>query len=717
MPFFKELRRKKTSSQIENSSNDSNSSDSNGTAPNLNKSSSTLNSVYNGTSTPASSVQPGQSTHSLTPSKSNGTMTSLPQRPMAFSSVNNRSSFMGLNTPSINGTTTPKVPVSAFAPRVLSVSDNSWVHQKVLLVYGHIGDPNEKALDGSVTVCHHQDNFPATTWPVSESHFKALIHLTPGPNRLRFDFTSPKVTSSHTSLPTHCSWITINFLPLINSPPLQLVILVGKDSPGTFDAAPERKQKEGNDLELAIKKFRMAAYLWQAFTGEQMFRQGFGRRCFRFEEEWQTGSLTYRDKDMGAMRNEAKIHVIRSERTVKELRDLDFAQQYNDATRKGELFTVATEEVRKYFKPGQGQHLYASVLLLDSHWDSRAKTITGHAALGGGSNELHLAIFGSQALHSYPSSIEEVVPAFSDCTRTDTNFVANDCNESGSSWEAANVGIGAHLHETGHLFGCPHQESGVMLRDYVRFNRTFLCREPFSTRTKTPGVRLVLPKDECSWHRLDTLRFKYHPCFRLPTDAPLNPDESIQIWPVNNGKLIITGTTGIAFVEIFADDDDLCHAWIEYGNGDLQAGGPPRQTTLSEDDLQGRLQNKKTKKIKIKVFSAGLGDAIVEDFGQIVKSKEHIVKLPNGQSGFKGVKLGSSQQAGTQSQQVLLETAHIQTKLLTSIKVYHGLALDGMEFMYEDSTSQLFGKRGGNADEFILGKTCLTNFIGTEELR
>ena len=69
-----------------------------------------------------------------------------------------------------------------------------------------------------------------------------------------------------------------------SSPPLQLCILVAKDSPQTFDAVPERVEKEGNGLSTAIKKFRMAAYLWQAFTAEQMNRNGFGRRCYRYEE-------------------------------------------------------------------------------------------------------------------------------------------------------------------------------------------------------------------------------------------------------------------------------------------------------------------------------------------------------------------------------------------------------------------------------------------------
>ena len=550
-------------------------------------------------------------------------------------------------------------------------------------------------------------------WPVSDSHFKALVHLSPGPNRLRFDFASPKVASTNSSLPAHSSWININFLPLINSPPLQLVVLLGHDSPGVFDAVPERRQREGNDLDTAIRKFRMAAYLWQAFTGEQMFRNGFGRRCFRFEEEWQTGSLTFRDSEVGQMRNEAKVHVIKSDKTVAELRDLEVAQQYDQGTRRGDLYTYALEAVKKHFKPAAGQRHYISLLLLDAHWDVNAKIITGHAALGGGSGGIQLAIFGSHALQSYPTSIEEVVPAFTDCTRTNTNFVANDCNESGSNWEAANVGIGAHLHETGHLFGCPHQEHGVMLRDYVRFNRSFLCREPYSTRTKSPGMRLVLPKDECVWHRLDTLRFKYHPCFRLPTDAPLSPDESIQVWPADNGSVIITAPTGIAFVEIFANGEDTCRAWLEYSNGNVQSGGPPRQIVLTESDLKAQLPDDiKAKKLGIKVHSAGQGTQELEDFTQLVKSKNHAVKLPRGQSGFMSCKLGHSAQEGSQPQQLILENSHIQTKLLTSIKVYHGFALDGLEFLYEDSTSQLFGKRGGKVggSEFIFGTyTAKTN--------
>ena len=472
----------------------------------------------------------------------------------------------------------------------------------------------------------------------------------------------------------------------------------------TFDSAPDRIQREGNGIDTAVRKFRMCAYLWQAYTGEQMYRNRFGRRCFRFEEEWQTGTLSRRDIESGQMRNEAKIHVIRSERTVAEIRDLNVAQQYEPATRKHDLYDFALDAVKKHFRPMPNQKQHVSVLILDTHWDPQIGVIRGHAALGGMAGEINLGICGSHALWSYPSTIEDVVPAFNDTTRTDTNYVANDLNESGCAWEAANIGIGAHMHETGHMLSCPHQENGVMSRDYVVLNRTFNCREQYSLRTNSPGMRLCLPKDECNWHRLDALRFRYHPCFRLPTDSGSNIDPSVQVWAVDNNSVMVTAASGIAFIEIYADGDDVCKAHIEYTDGS-GSSGPSRQVTLTESDLRSRLsEDKRGKRLKVDIFSAGQGQHTVDDFCQLA-SKQSVVKLPNGQIGFRGSKLGASGMEGTQHQEIILESAMIQTKLLVQVKVYHGFALDGVEFIYEDFTSQLFGKRGGGegGSKFDLG--------------
>lgn len=713
MPFFTQLRRRSRASFRTNRSAESksNESQSNGEMTS-GKSSSTLETASYSSVTPPSSIKPTASSPNL-PSLSegngsvNGSQLQVPtQRPGPHTLQSQRNStVMSGSAMSVNGAARSPTPSSPYAPRIISISDNSWVHQKVLLIYGQIGDPRQHPLDGSITVYHHQDAFPSVSWPVTSSHFKALVHLVPGPNRLRFDFVSTKLSSGSTHPAIHSSWLCVNYLPLVNAPPLHLVVLLGKDSDGTFDATPERKQREGNGLETAIKKYRMAAYLWQSFTGEQMFRNNFGRRCFRFEEEWQTGTLSRRDIANGQMRNEAKVHVVRTDKTVAELRDLNIAQQYGPATKKDELFRIAKDAVRDHFRPQQSQKQYVSVLLLDSHWDTGAQTITGHAALGSGGDDIKMAIFGSHSLQSYPSSLEEVVDAFSDCTRTNTDYVANDCGEAGSSWESANIGIGAHLHEVGHLFGSPHQESGIMLRDYVRFNRSFTTREPFSTRTKQQGLKLCLPQDECGWHRLDALRFRFHPCFRLPGDAPVSSDDSVQVWPVENGKIMITASSGIAFLELYAEDDQICHNFIEYINTESSSNGLPKQITVTENELRQRVfrtEKEKKKKVKMSIISGALGCHTVDSISSL-KSKLSLVKLPKGHTGYKSSALGFSQMEGSQPQQILLDCS-FSTKLLTSIKVYHGAALDGLEFFYEDATSQLFGNRGGKpgGDDFVL---------------
>ena len=576
-------------------------------------------------------------------------------------------------------------------------------YQKVLLVHGTIGEPGQRLLDGTLTICRADDAFPPIPWPVWDSQWKALVYLQPGPNRLRFDFSNPKLGHNGSS-PSH-STLMVHMMPPMNAPPLHLAILLGSDSPGTFDAVPARAEREGNGIDIAVRKFRMAAYLWQAFTAEQMWRNKLGRRTFRFDEEWITGTANMRDREMGTMRSEAKVHIIRTDRTVEDLRDVEKAQQNPNASNKGALFDIAKRAVTKYFQPLEGQKLHVSVLLLDSHWDTASQIITGHAALGGGAGDLRLAIFGSHCLQSYPSSFEEVVPAFTDCTPTDKNYVANDCNEAGSSWEMANIGIGAHLHETGHLFGCPHQESGIMLRDYVRLNRSFVSREAFSTRTKSKGG-VVSRDQECSWHRLDCLRFRSHPCFKLPSDPPMNPDDSIHAWPVDGVNVVISAATGVTHMELYADGDSISRSWIEFPS-ETPGLQVPRSVTLSESDLRSRLPEAKQQgNLRASVKSCGGGNLDIDDFHRLVSAKESTVKLENGRTAFMSQRLGLGNTPGSSPSRLIFMSAERASRVLSRVVVYHGTAVDGIEFSYDDDSSQLFGKRGGKpgGDNFELSK-------------
>jgi hypothetical protein len=165
------------------------------------------------------------------------------------------------------------------------------------------------------------------------------------------------------------------------------------------------------------------------------------------------------------------------------------------------------------------------------------------------------------------------------------------------------------------------------------------------------------------------------------------------------GGVLATSKAGIAWIELFAEGDDVCHNWREFPETDGQF---PRQVTLDEVALRSDLKEKAKLKLKVEVFSAGGGSHVIEDFSQLANQKIARVKLPGGRWGYRGSKLGYSQMDGSQPQEIILDSAHISTKLLRSIKVYHGFAVDGLEFTYEDSTSQLFGKRGGASTEFGL---------------
>lgn len=121
------------------------------------------------------------------------------------------------------------------------------------MVFGQVGLA-ERPCDGMITVHHHFEGYPPTQWPVNSGYFKVLVHLDPGPNRLRFYFSGAKI-------PCTSSTILINFLPLTSSPPLYMAIILAKDSSGEYECQIDRKQREGNDVRMAKRKLRMAVYV------------------------------------------------------------------------------------------------------------------------------------------------------------------------------------------------------------------------------------------------------------------------------------------------------------------------------------------------------------------------------------------------------------------------------------------------------------------------
>ena len=545
---------------------------------------------------------------------------------------------------------------SDFSPCITSHAANCEVHSRLLLVKGTCGSN----ANGDLLISAHKNNFPKQTYPVRNGEFKALIHLTPGENTIELTFhTNSKL------------W-TVHYVPLLQNPPLHLCIIVGSDSPLTYDDVPDSIHPP--NLETAIKKLRLAAYLWQAYTASQMSSNGLGERIFRFDESCQVDTLSSRDQ---SVRNTATIHVLKSKYTTAQIRDPQRAQQNKHAKNKGSLFDIALEAIRPVFTE-ERNHIAA--LFLDSHYSNGL--ITGHAALGlGGADVTHsLAIFGSHTLFSWPASLEDVIPCFMDIRNVDTKYCGIDI-EGKIYWIACNVGIGAMLHEIGHLFGCPHQRDGVMMRDYIRLNRSFSVTEP-------PGPS-VLNGKECSWHRLDLLRFLVHPCFALPND-PIPKQGDIEIFGIDQG-ILIKSASPLVVIEVYLDNDEFPKSWIEYINQSLN------EVILSQEQLRDHVSGGGGGKIKINVIAANRATASVDDIEALL----HYEQIPKLGRVWKTAKLGL--QTGTSS------TVLLPNNPITRIRVYSGLCLDGIEF-FTKQQSVFFGGRGGSPhnfqlenDEFIIG--------------
>ncbi|KAI8992548.1 putative peptidase family-domain-containing protein [Pilobolus umbonatus] len=552
-----------------------------------------------------------------------------------------------------------------------NVKENEKIYQRFLLVNGRAG-PREGRFDLPIEV--HCPDYPTTTWPCVDSYFKALVHLTPGMNTIRFSF---RVHAQ--SIPETFD-LNVEYVPLVESPALTLFILIGSDSKGEFDVPPE---KEGlNTLDIAVKKLRMAGYMWQAFCAEQMYRNNMGRRPFRLEEGWFKDTTSSQEKDV--LRYTAKVQVIRSEHTVEEIRDIMRAQQCDDSDEDvPSLFDYCLEGLEGYV-PDNKMSISAA-LILDSHWDPQQNVCLGHAALGGGLDNIRLGIFGSHLLHAWPESMEDIVPCMMNNTVTDTRYVANDNNESGHWWKALNIGMGAMLHEVGHAFSLTHTPEGIMSRGFNDWNKTFMAKEP--------GYGPIKPEDEggSMWYRADIIRLRHHPSFALPSDQPiLNKDREDPSFEVlENRSIHIKGPGGISLIEFLVDDHHRAH--IEY------LDNYPTDVGLNLEEIYLKCRSDRSSVITVEVTTIDLKSNTLSDIASHIN--DHILHLP-GITGtvIKGNGYGMVEEDSTESRSLFFQNDH--PRQLANIIVYHGQFLDGMIFQWADGTEDRVGETGGSRSCF-----------------
>lgn len=562
--------------------------------------------------------------------------------------------------------------------------------------------------------------FPPQSFEVNNGNFKAIVQVSPNEDNQfqvsvldngvidHFGFASYKGGAPNV---VDSGQLTLKHFPLQNKP-LHLCVILGKDSDGSYDMPHYRVNRgEVANLDAAVRKLKVAARLMQAYTQDEMRAAGFSNRSFQWVEEPSSfqGIFGY-NVNSPAAHQEVKVHVLRSPKTVAQLRDPNLAQQNPRGTNTGGLFSHALELIKntpELFAKRHQLHtcLQCAVIYLDAHFDVANDMILTHAALGGGNGDIKLAIFGSHGLHSWPINFPMVTPSMNDATPLSKREVANDANQCGTSWECVNVTMGAFMHEIGHLLTCPHQVSGVMLRDYIWWNRSFMTRESRCIRTGSKYA-VISPNGTwpkvCNWNILDKFRFLHHGAFALPIDhndasfghiynTTLASDDSYgdlnkapTLYNTPSGCLV-KSEAGIYLIEVITKD--LARFHLSYLPKTYGGKGPSHEITLDYQYLYDQLKAS-TKEVNdnfdVRILSFG-GDLFIKHFKDHCKNSSGTVRSDFGLgkgtiTGFKSAVLGK---AKGQERVIGFDINRVY-----KIRVFHGGALDGMKFYYSSSSSQ-----------------------------
>lgn len=556
--------------------------------------------------------------------------------------------------------------------------------------------------------------FPPQFFEVNSGQFKAMVHVSEHSNELKIrvldngrinNFGFPEYNGKPNTVDS--SKLTLQYFPLDNKP-IHLCVILGKDSKGVYDM-PQYRLRRGEipDLDSAVRKLKVAGRIMQAYTQDEMRLSGFSNRGFQFVQEsvGHQGIFGY-NVNSPKPHQEVTVHILRSSKTVSELQDPNWAQQNSKGTNTGALFSHAIELIKStpeiYNKRNQlNTSVQCAVIYLDAHYDVSKDLILAHAALGGGTGDVKLAIFGSHGLHSWPINFPMMTPSFLDTTRLSKKEVANDANQCGTSWECFNITLGAFMHEIGHLLGSPHQVDGVMLRDYIWWNRSFMTREFECLRSKSSGE--VIGNNgqwsrTCHWNILDKIRFLHHGSFALPIDPPdghvytttLKRDDSYgdknkapTSYNTPSGDCIVKSDAGIFLVEVITKDLARWHIPYlpkSYGGHGLQHDMVLDYGSLYE--LLKRSTREVDENFSVRILSLG-GDLFIKNFKDHSRNDKSTIRhdfgLGRGKiTGFKSNLLGR-----TQDHPEIIIGFDITS--IYKIRVYHGGALDGIKFYYKQN--------------------------------
>jgi hypothetical protein len=316
------------------------------------------------------------------------------------------------------------------------------------------------------------------------------------------------------------------------------------------------------------------------------------------------------------------VHVIRSSRTTREIRDANFAQQNPNATSKNQLFDYFMDALKEAGGPfTSSANPIVAGLILDSHYSVSQDLILGHAALGCHNPKgISLGMMGSHLTYSWPRFVEEVTSCLLD-TKAPGDKVGNDNGECTTMWEACTIGQGAFLHEAGHAFGSPHRP-GIMERGYAQdWPKHFLPKTAYCGHTKTEGVLVTEDTpNNARWDLADALAFRSLPHFWLPSDPPLkakdraaHPEAWSEYEDDNDGKAVLHISCPAGIVRVAFNDQVRQEASV---------AKPVFEMRFSEEELES--QFKRTDPLSLSLLAANGKQNRVGDVWKLLANKSFI---------------------------------------------------------------------------------------------
>ena len=567
---------------------------------------------------------------------------------------------------------------------------------------------------GVIQVVNNKNKvYPPCHYEINNQRFTAIVNLSEGDNDLEIEvydaFINPLGFPEYRNnrVFDHGKLSLKHEVPK-NVKPFFLTLMAASDSQGQYDMPRYRLNRgERPSFDMAIRKLKIMGRLFQAYTQEEMRRKGLSNRVFQFyEEEVHHQGIYGYNVDSPTPHKEIKIVVMRLPHPLSFFHNKDLAQQNSNARDGGWTWSHAIELTKKtpeiyQYREKYGTAVQVACMILDSWWDKKNNLITAHAALGGGTGDVKMAVFGSHGLHSYPNNFPQITPSFLDATHLSTDEVANDAGECGTSWECLNICSGAFLHEIGHALGCPHQVDGIMLRDYVRFNRAFMTREMECLRTNSLGKvidRNGQWSEECHWNMQDLMRFLYHGSFSLPVDdfpkimaTTLEPDNapnaiSPMAYKTKNGA-DITSSPGFYTIEL--KTKGLARFSINFFPKCYGGQGNPHELTLDYNQLASEFKRSKPNdfmedfEISCNSF---YNDFNCGNFKAWLSKPNEIIEGDFGCGPIKGVK---SEALGNNKNRMTV--AFFDNESLLSVETFTHYALRGVSFHWSGSPQNFEG--------------------------